>query len=434
MSQAKAKAIYRSEVISGVMMGTSPTQMASDAAMRHRMFLCPGVENFQITDNEITQNILPGIEAEVEEEAKAFDNTLSRSYCASLAFDGITVNTNNIKVVSYSLATHDRVSKLVYADAEDAGDVETEEKMLILAAKREIAANGRPIVLISTDNKDAREASSVAKQLSREQQQLAIASGKTTVEASFLNPLPARDAAHTFDLLSKDFITIFEDDPTLKALLKSLKELTTFALTDSISGFRARELSNDPELAQATGEIATIPGDMRQYFWAVVLSGKDGKGGVLGNEKVFKRLIQSVQFKTWFGALPNGSKKSRAVKMIRCVESVQFWRQLELVHLVLCPLQRCIAVVSDTKTPMCALLPLACAVNEELKVALDDAEFRDEFGDEVAESLLQRLELRVNLDGEVPADNRDAGTRGPRPRALLDKLAIWAHAIDPKAQ
>lgn len=434
MSQKKATAIYRSEVISGVMQGTSPTQMASDAALRHRMYLCPGIEHYPLTRSNIIQNILPSIETEVDGEAKAFENTLSQSYGAMMAFDGITINKKSIKMVSYMLGTHQRVSKLVYADAEDAGDVEIEEKMLMLVAQREIKANGRPIFLISTDNKDAREASSVAKQLSLLQQQLAITSGKTPSEASALNSVAGRDAAHTIDLLTKDFVGIFEDDSTLKALLKSIKEFTTFAGTDNIAGFRARELSNDPELAEVTGEIATIPGDMRQCYWAVVLSGKDGQGGVLGNEQVFKRLVQSDQFKAWFGALPNGSKKSRAAKMLRCVESVQFWWQIELIQRVLSPLQRCVNLVSDTKTPMSALLPLASAVNEELKVAIDNTDFKDEFGNDVAGAMLQRLHVRINLDGEVPADQRAAGTRGPQPRALLDKFALWAHAIDPKVQ
>ena len=434
MSQAKATAIHRSEVISGVMMGTSPAQMASNAALRHRMYLCPGIEHFSINHNEITQNILPGLEIEVDEEAKAFEETLSPSYGAAMSFDGITINRKSIKLVSYSLATYDRVLKLVYADAEDAGNVENEEKMLVLVAKREIAANGRPIFLINTDNKDAREASSVARQLSLVQQQLAIASGKTPVEASAMNSLPGRDAAHTFDLLAKDFVAIFEGCSALKGLLKSIKEFTTFAGTDNIAGFRARELSKDVDLAEVTGELATIPGDMRQSYWGVVLSGKDGKGGVLGNEKVFKRLVESEQFQAWSAALMTSSKKSRVAKMVRCVESVQWWRQVELLELVLSPLQRCVALVSDTQTPMSALLPLACAVNEEIKVALDDTDFRDEFGDDVAESMLRRLEVRINLDGEAPADQRESGQRGPPPRALLDKLALWAYAIDPKAQ
>ena len=220
--------------------------------------------------------------------------------------------------------------------------------------------------------------------------------------------------------LAKDCIPVCDADPVLKRVLRLAKDVTTWAGGDSVAGFRAQLLRMDValQLAEATGNVATVPGDVRQAHWSNVFAGKDGRAGLLGNERAFKLMVQTAEFTDWVNGLPSDSKKSRVVKMIRHVESAEWsaewWRQIAVLSVLLSPIQRAIALVSDTNTPTSALLPLARALKEDLGVALNSSDFIDAFGDEVANGMLQRLDVRLNLDGKTPVFQRD-GQRGPQP-------------------
>jgi len=426
MSRDKADRLHRSAVEAMVQNGWNATQLCSDASKRHQQLASPGIEFYPLTEDAVTDSILPAIEQDANDEATALVKGLSSSYCATMSFDGITTDGKQIKVVSWSVERLDHILKLVYRDGGNVGDSEGEAKLIVHAAMLQVSKTSRPIVQVNTDNADNNQAIAVADKLSFSQQSEAMAKNQSVPDISRLNATSGRDGAHTADLLAKDFVDIGDISQVMQATLKSAKEFVTWQGSDSVAGFRKKLLSSDPALAEITGDVPSVPGDTRQACWDLLLN------GILSNEKCFKRLVGNADFKAWVDGL-SGAKKTRVLKMVRCVESFEWWQRLTLLGSVFSPIHRVVALLSDTNTPMSAMLPLACALDAELKVALASEDFKEQFGEALVDKMLSRIAERINLDGKKPAVQREENQRGPARRALLDRTAIWSFAIDPHA-
>ena len=426
MSIDKADRLHRSAVEAMVQNGGNATQLSSDASKRHQQPASPGIEFCPLTEDAVTDSILPATEQDANDEATALVAALSPSCCATTSFDGITTDRKQIKLVSWSVERLDHILKLVCRDGANVGDSEGEAKLIVHAAMLQVRKTNRPIVQVNTDNADNVQAIAVADALSLSQQSEATAKNQSVPGSSRLNTVPGRDGPHTADLLAKDFVDVGDSSHVMKATLKSAKCFVTWACSDSVTGFRKRLLSSDPTLAEITGDIPSVPWDMRQACWDLLLN------GILSNEKCFKRLVIAADFKAWVNGL-SGAKKTRAQKMVRFVESFEWWQRLTLLGSVFSPIHRVVALLSDTDTPMSAMLPLACALDAELKVALASEDFKEQFGEALADQMLSRVSERINLDGNKPTVQREEGQRGPARRALLDRTAILSHAMDPHA-
>ena len=254
--------------------GGNATQLCSDASKRHQQLASPGIEFYPLAGDAVTDSVLPAIEKDCNDEATALVAALSSSYCATMAFDAITTDKKHIEVVSWSVHLIDHVLKLVWTDGANVGDPEEEAKQLVHAAMLQVRKTGRPIVQVNTDNADHAQANAVANELSISQQLEATAKGQSVPDSSRLNAVPSRDGAHTADLLAKDFVDVSDIfSPVMKQILKSAKEFVTWQGSDSVTGFRKKLLSPDPALAEITGDIPSVPGDMRQAHWDLVLNG-----------------------------------------------------------------------------------------------------------------------------------------------------------------
>lgn len=220
-------------------------------------------------------------------------------------------------------------------------------------------------------------------------------------------PRCSRDAAHSTDLVLKDFASI----AIIKLLYKYVNEMYSFVSIDRIDSICDAMIGE--------GAIAHVPkaqknADTRFHGLVDYFSS-------MRDQKEFLSLVVNHPLYQQYYNERSSSRQQSLDDMFDRINN-KMWKRLELACLLMTPFKKAIKFLSGSNTPGSALLYIVQALVNETRKTLEISGFASIMGDGTIAEIMDILDVRCNLDCKDPA--------GPKVGILEDHNA-WLVFTDP---